>query len=216
MPWRSAGSKSAMRPSDFGGTGLARCSRHRSERSGLRICAASPGGWHLDEVFVKINGTLCYLWRAVDHEGEVFRDRGHGEADKVAALKFLKRIMKKYGQPKSVVTDGLCSYPAAIGNADRPEGWPSAQLPRGNSHQPFRRQNEPCGSFGTRRHYKSSVQFGLRSTTIQPGTSSRHPRNLQTKTLGCAGRMAHSHGLILTWNSCPAKRIPWCIGPDFV
>jgi transposase-like protein len=60
-----------MRPSDFGGTGLARCSRHRSERSGLRICAASPGGWHLDEVFVKINGTLCYLWRAVDHEGEV-------------------------------------------------------------------------------------------------------------------------------------------------
>ena len=63
-----------------------------------------------------------------------FGDRGHGEADKVAALKFLKRIMKKYGQPKSVVTDGLCSYPAAmkqIGNADRPEGWPSAQQPRG-------------------------------------------------------------------------------------
>jgi len=41
-------------------------------------------------------------------------------------------------------------------------------------------------------------------------------RNLQTETLGCAGRMAHSHGLILTWNSCRAKRIPWCIGPDFV
>jgi putative transposase len=52
----------------------------------------------------------------------------------VAALKFLKRIMKKYGQPKSVVTDGLCSYPAAmkeIGKADRPEGWPSAQQSRG-------------------------------------------------------------------------------------
>jgi putative transposase len=55
----------------------------------------------LDEVFVKINGTLCYLWRAVDHEGEVFGDRGHGEADKVAALKFLKRIMKKYGPPRA-------------------------------------------------------------------------------------------------------------------
>ena len=36
---------------------------------------------------------------------------------------------------------------------------------------------------------------------FQPGTSSRHPRTLQTETLGCAGRMAHSHGLILTWNS---------------
>jgi hypothetical protein len=38
--------------------------------------------------------------------------------------------------------------------------------------------------------------------SFQPGTSSRHPRNLQTETLGCAGRMAHSHGLILTGNSC--------------
>ena len=70
--------------------------------------------WHLDEVFVKINGKLCYLWRAVDHEGEVLETVVTAKRDKAAALKFLKRIMKKYGQPLSVVTDGLCSYPAAM------------------------------------------------------------------------------------------------------
>jgi putative transposase len=67
--------------------------------------------WHLDETFVKVNGKLCYLWRAADHEGEVLELVVTAKRDKAAALKFLKRIMKKYGRPKSVVTDGLCSYP---------------------------------------------------------------------------------------------------------
>ena len=80
--------------------------------------------WHLDEAFVKVNGKLCYLWRAVDHEGEVLETVVTAKRDKAAALKLLKRIMKKYGRPRNVVTDGLCSYPAAmkvIGNADRQE-----------------------------------------------------------------------------------------------
>ncbi len=64
--------------------------------------------WHLDEVFVKVNGKLCYLWRAVDHEGEVLEAVVTAKWDKAAALKLLKRIMKKYGRPRSVVTDG-CS-----------------------------------------------------------------------------------------------------------
>ena len=68
--------------------------------------------WHLDEAFVKVNGKLCYLWRAVDHEGEVLELVVTAKRDKAAALKFLKRIMKKYGRPRTVVTDGLCSYPS--------------------------------------------------------------------------------------------------------
>jgi transposase-like protein len=64
--------------------------------------------WHLDEVFVKINGKLCYLWRAVDHEGEVLEAVVRARRDKAAALKLLKRIMKRYGQPRKIVTDGLC------------------------------------------------------------------------------------------------------------
>ena len=53
--------------------------------------------WHLDEVFVKVNGRVCYLRRAVDHEGEVLEAVVTARRDKAAALKLLKRIMKKYG-----------------------------------------------------------------------------------------------------------------------
>jgi putative transposase len=70
--------------------------------------------WHLDEVFVKVNGKLCYLWHAVDHEGEVLEAVVSATRDKAAALKVLKRIMKKYGRPRSVVTDRLRTYSAAM------------------------------------------------------------------------------------------------------
>ncbi len=78
--------------------------------------------WHLDEVFVRINGEIYYLWRAVDHEGEVLevyvtKRRGHR-----AALEFLRRAMRRYGQPTTIVTDRLRSYGAAmkdIGVEDR-------------------------------------------------------------------------------------------------
>jgi putative transposase len=104
----------------------------------------------LDEVFVKINGKLCYLWRAVDHEGEVLETVVAAKRDKAAALKFLKRIMKKYGQPRSVVTDGFCSYPAAmkeIGNADRHEVGRRLNNRAENSHQPFRRRERAMQRF---------------------------------------------------------------------
>jgi putative transposase len=99
--------------------------------------------WHLDEVFVKINGELHYLWRAVDHEGEVLEVIATKRRDRKAALILLKRLMKKYGKPHSIVTDRLRSYGAAmkvIGNADR-QGcgrWMNNRAE--NSHQPFRRR----------------------------------------------------------------------------
>ena len=93
-------------------------------------------------VFVKINGKLCYLWRALDHEGEVLETVVTAKRDKAAGLKFIKRIMRKYGRPKSIVTDGLCSYSAAIteiGNSDRQEVGRRLNNRAENSHQPFRR-----------------------------------------------------------------------------
>jgi putative transposase len=106
--------------------------------------------WHLDEVFVKINGRLCYLWRAVDHEGEVLESVVTAKRDKAAALKFLKRIMKKYGRSQTVVTDGLCSYPAAMketGIADRHEVGRRLNNRAENSHQPFRRRERAMQLF---------------------------------------------------------------------
>jgi putative transposase len=54
--------------------------------------------WHLDEMFVKINGERHYLWRAVDHEGEVLESFVTKTRDKKAALKFLRKAMKKHGR----------------------------------------------------------------------------------------------------------------------
>jgi putative transposase len=109
--------------------------------------------WHLDEVFVKVNGKLCYLWRAVDHEGEVL-EAVTSKRDKAAALKLLKRIMKKYGRPRRVVTDGLCSYSAAmieIGTGDRHEVRPRLNNRAENSHQPFRRRERAMQRFRSMR-----------------------------------------------------------------
>jgi putative transposase len=69
--------------------------------------------WHLDEVFVKINGERHYLWRAVDHEGEVLESYVTKKRDKKAALKFMKKAMRRYGSPNEIVTDKLGSYGAA-------------------------------------------------------------------------------------------------------
>ncbi len=106
--------------------------------------------WHLDEVFVKVNGKLCYLWRAVDNEGEVLEAVVTARRDKAAALKLLKRIMKRYGQPRKIVTDGLCSYSAAmneIGAADRQEVGGRINNRAENSHQPFRRRERAMQRF---------------------------------------------------------------------
>src|SRR5664279_5082439 len=106
--------------------------------------------WHLDEAFVKVNGKLYYLWRAVDHEGEVLESVVTVKRDKAAALKFLRRIIKKYGRPKSVVTDGLCSYPAAmkdVGISGRHEVGGRLNNRAENSHQPFRRRERAMQRF---------------------------------------------------------------------
>ena len=99
--------------------------------------------WHLDEVYVKINGQMHYLWRAVDHEGEVLESFATKERDKKAALKFMKKLMKRHGCAKTITTDGLRSYGAAmkeLGIADRQEIGRYANNRAENSHQPFRRR----------------------------------------------------------------------------
>jgi putative transposase len=117
--------------------------------------------WHLDEVFVKVNGKLCYLWRAVDHEGEVLEAVVTARRDKGAALKLLMRLLKKYGSPRSIVTDGLRAYSAAMGEigvaADRHEVSGRLNNRAENSHQPFRRRERAMLRF---RSMKTLQKFG--------------------------------------------------------
>ena len=69
---------------------------------------------HVDEVFVKINGERHYLWRAVDHEGEVLESVVTARGNKRAALKMLGKLMRRYGRPEVLVTDRFPSYKAAL------------------------------------------------------------------------------------------------------
>ena len=108
-----------------------------------QLRAHSNWQWHLDEVFVKINGETHYLWRAVDHEGEVLESYVTRRRDRNAALKFLRKTMKRFGQPHAIVTDKLRSYGAAmkvIGNADQQETGRWLNNRAENSHLPFRRR----------------------------------------------------------------------------
>jgi putative transposase len=101
--------------------------------------------WHLDEVFVRINGENHYLWRAVDHEGEVLEAYVTKKRDRKAAVRFLRKAMKRYGRPRIIVTDLLRSYRAAmkvIANADRQETGRWLNNRAENSHQPFRRREQ--------------------------------------------------------------------------
>jgi len=106
--------------------------------------------WHLDEVFVRINGDIYYLWRAVDHEGEVLESFVTKKRDRKAALRFLKKAMKRYGRPEVIVTDRLRSYRAAmkeIGNEARQATGRRLNNRAENSHQPFRRRERAMAKF---------------------------------------------------------------------
>ena len=108
-----------------------------------RMRAHTHWQWHLDEVYVKINGEMHYLWRAVDHEGEVLESFATKERNKAAALKFMKKLMKRHGCAKVMTTDGLRSYKAAmkeIGIDRRQETGRWKNNRAENSHQPFRRR----------------------------------------------------------------------------
>ncbi|MGE3691080.1 MAG: IS6 family transposase, partial [Novosphingobium sp.] len=106
--------------------------------------------WHVDEVFVKVNGERHYLWRAIDHEGEIFESYVTKKRDKSAALAFLKRALKRHGRAEAIVTDGLRSYPAAmreLGNLDRREMGRWLNNRAENSHLPFRRRERVMQRF---------------------------------------------------------------------
>ncbi len=122
--------------------------------------------WHLDEVFVRINGETFYLWRAVDHEGEVLESYVTKKRDRKAALMFLRKAMKQYGRPKVIVTDRLRSYRAAmtiIGNSERQKTGRWLNNRGENSHQPFRRRERAMAKF---RSAKSLQKFAALHASI--------------------------------------------------
>jgi len=130
---------------------------------------------------VKINGETHYLWRAVDHEGEVLESYVTKKRDKSAALAFLKKALKRHGEAEAIVTDGLRSYPAAmkeLGNEDRREMGRWLNNRAENSHHPFRRRERAMQRF---RQMKSLQKFAsIHASISNHFNSERHLVDRQT------------------------------------
>ena len=107
--------------------------------------------WHLDEVYLKIDGRMVYLWRAVDAEGEVLDVLIQSRRNKRAALKLMRKLLKKYGfVPDKLITDDLESYRAAASEleiARRHERGRWRNNRAENSHQPTRRRERKMQGF---------------------------------------------------------------------
>ncbi len=125
------------------GPAYARALRRRQPRSGDK--------WHLDEVFIKIDGRLQYLWRAVDQDGNVLDILVQSRRDKAAARRFVRRLLTRTRTvPRVVATDKLRSYGAA-----HREVMPSVEHRQSrylinqaeNSHQPTRQRERATKGF---------------------------------------------------------------------
>ena len=133
----------------------------------LRKRREQPGDkWHLDEIFIKINGKMHYLWRAVDQNGMVLDILVTRRRNKEAAKRFFLKLLRglKY-EPRVIITDKLRSYGAALrevlphvehrqhkGLNNRAE----------NSHRPTRRREKVMQKFKSMDHAQQFLSpFGL-------------------------------------------------------
>ncbi|MDX3697404.1 IS6 family transposase [Streptomyces europaeiscabiei] len=115
-------------------------------------CVPRPGDrWHLDEVFIRINGRLQYLWRAVDQDGNVLDILVQNRRDKAAARRFFRRLMMKTGAvPRVIVTDRLRSYGAAhreVMPCVEHRSHKGLNNQAENSHQPTRQRERAMKGF---------------------------------------------------------------------
>ena len=123
--------------------------------------------WHLDEVFVSINGKTMYLWRAVDCEGEVLDVLVQSRRNKKAALKLMRKLLKAQGfAPIMVVTDKLASYRAAL------------------------------ETLGLKRNHITGGRSNNRAENSHPPIRQRERRMQRFKSAGSAQRFVSTHAAI--------------------
>ena len=140
----------------------------------LRRRRPRPGDkWHLDEVFIRINGETHYLWRAVDQDGNVLDILVQSRRDKKAAKKFFRKLLKGLQYvPRVIITDKLGSYSAA-----KAEVMPGVEHRRHkglnnraeNSHQPTRLRERVMRRFKSAGHAQRFLSaFGIISQQFRP------------------------------------------------
>ena len=103
--------------------------------------------WHLDEMVVRIAGKRMYLWRAVDHEGEVLDMLVQSCRDSRSALRLMRKLLRKQGfVPKLLVTDKLRSYGSAFRQLQLTSRHGHVRQAGGDSRLKLRHRG--CSGFG--------------------------------------------------------------------
>ena len=141
----------------------------------LRRKSPRPGDrWHLDEVFLKINGRLHYLWRAVDQDGDVLDILVQSHREKKAARKFFRKLLKGLRYvPRVIITDKLRSYGAAkaavlASVAHCQDKWQNNRAE--NSHQPTRLRERVMRRFKSAGHAQRFLSaFGIIGSHFRVG-----------------------------------------------
>src|SRR5947207_692516 len=161
----------------------------------LRRCRPRPSDrWHLDEMAVRIAGQRMYLWRAVDHEGEVLDMPVQRRRDKRAALRLMRKLLRKRGfAPKLLITDKLGSYGVAFRHLGLT--CPHEQELRKNN----RAENLTSGSAATRTQ-DATVQVSA-ICAVLPQYPCRRRQHLQSTTppsltVHAAGFQSRSGGAV--------------------
>src|SRR5260370_22766192 len=117
--------------------------------------------WHLDEAYLKIDGHMVYLWRAVDAEGEVLDVLVQSKRDQRAAMKLMRKLLKKYGfVPDRLITDDLRSHGAPARDLGMEKHHERGRWKNNRaeySHQPTRRRERKMQGLQSRRPPQRSL-----------------------------------------------------------
>ncbi len=166
--------------------------------------------WHLDEVYLKIDGRMVYLWRAVDAEGEVLDVLVQSKRNKHAALKLMRKLLKKYAfVPERLVTDDLRSYSAAVrelGIERHHERGRWKNNRAENSHQPTRRRERKMQRFKSPGSAETSFNPRRRLQHLQRPTPSHLSPNAPRASRCCDDHVADRSRGGLTIPEVPTLR----------
>ena len=161
-----------------------------------------------------------YLWRAVDHKGEVLESYVTKTRDRAAASKFIKKAMKRHPSPEVIVTDKLRSYAAAlreIGAADLQEAGRHLNNRAENSHLPFRRRERAMQRFRRMETPQkfASVHASIHNPFDQGRDLNKRQKSIQqTPIAGVAKFSNHRHQVFLDTSDLKPQTVSKVLTPN--
>jgi putative transposase len=168
-----------------------------------RIRSRAPGRgdkWHLDEMVVTINRRKHWLWRAVDQHGAVLDVLVQSRRDKEAAKRLMRKLLKRHGRPRVIVTDKLRSYGAAnneLGLNAEHRQHKGLNNRAENSHQPTRVREKVMRRFKSARQLQRFASVHGQVSDLFMGCrynhNAQHKREARAQALAAWQRASCAH-----------------------